>query len=420
MVGGVRSLWALLIGVALLSLGNGLQGTLLGVRASQVEFGLTVTGYVMSGYFIGALVGSYITPKLIGEVGHIRVFAAFASIVSTAALLYAVFIDPSAWFLLRIATGICIAGLNIVNESWVNAISTTENRGKILSIYMIIVFASMGAAQFLLNVANPDGFVLFILVSTLISLSLVPTALIKSQTPEFSELRSVAILDIYRGSPLAVVACVFNGLGQSAFFALGAVYGRQLGFSVAQVSWLMAIPMLAVIVSQYPIGMLSDRYDRRVVIIFVSILTALVSALGLLQGQFSMIGMVILFGVFGALSLPLYSLGLAHANDYLEHNQMLGAAGKLVLLFGAGATLGPILAGELMERAGANGFFFFMIFVYSFIALFAIYRTTRRAPLPADEQGDFALVSPRTTPLAAAVLADEAQEEDLLKSNESC
>ncbi len=419
MAGGVRSLWALFIGVALMSLGNGLQGTLLGVRAGQVDFGLTVTGYVMSGYFIGALVGSIITPKLIGEVGHIRVFAAFASIVSTAALLYAVFIDPTAWFLFRIATGICIAGLNIVNESWVNAISTTENRGKILSIYMIIVFASMGAAQFLLNVSSPDGFVLFILVSALISLSLVPMTLVKSQAPEFSEPKPVGILDIYRGSPLAVVACVFNGLGQSAFFTLGAVYAGQIGLSVSEISWLMAVPMLSVIISQYPIGMLSDRYDRRIVIIVVSLLTALVAALCMMQSQVSFMGMVVLFGLFGALSLPLYSLGLAHANDYLEYDQMLGAAGKLVLLFGAGATVGPILAGELMERVGADGFFIFMIAVYSGIALFAIYRTTRRAPVPLEEQGDFTLVSPRTTPLAAAALADESYDESLHEEKES-
>ncbi|MGI9483721.1 MAG: MFS transporter [Hyphomicrobiales bacterium] len=411
MTSSVRSLWALLIGVGMLALGNGLQGTLLGVRATEVDFGATLTGYVMSGYFIGALIGSIITPRLIGEVGHIRVFAAFASIVSTAALLYAVFVNPYAWFIFRVMTGLCIAGLYIVCESWLNSISTTEDRGKILSIYMTITFSAMGCGQFLLNVAAPGGFILFILVSVLVSVSLVPMTLVKSKTPEFDKPRPVAIVDIYKSSPLAVTGCVLNGLGQSAFFSLGAVYGAKIGMSIAQVSWLMAVPMLGVIVSQYPIGMISDRYDRRWVMIVISALTALVAAACLFQEQYSVFVMIGLFGVFGALSLPLYSLALAHANDYLEYDQMLGAAGKLVLLFGIGATIGPMVAGQMIDVFGSQGFFIFMIAVYGLIATFALYRTTRRAPVPLDEQGDFMLVSPRTTPLAAAVLADEAADE---------
>lgn len=413
----MRPLWALFIGVAMLALGNGLQGTLLGVRATSVDFGATLTGYVMSGYFIGALLGSYVTPKLVSEVGHIRVFAAFASTVSTAALLYAVFVNPAAWFIFRIATGMCIAGLYIVSESWLNAISSDEDRGKVLSIYMIIVFASMGGAQFLLNVSNPDGFVLFILCSVLISISLVPMTLVKTPVPEITNPKPVAILDIYRGSPLAVIACLLNGLGQSAFFSLGAVYGAQIGLTVAQVSWLMAVPMLGVIFSQYPIGMVSDRYDRRLVMTVVSIMTALVASVFVFVQPSSMFVVIAVFGLFGALSLPLYSLGLAHANDYLDADQTLGAAGKLVLLFGVGATVGPIIAGEMMDRIGPEGFFIFMVVVYGLIAIFALYRMTRRAPVPLEEQGEFVLVSPRTTPLAATYLADEAADAENLQSD---
>ncbi|MGI9373469.1 MAG: MFS transporter, partial [Hyphomicrobiales bacterium] len=384
-----------------------------------VDFGATLTGYVMSGYFIGALLGSAVTPRLVSQVGHIRVFAAFASVVSTAALLYAVFVNPTAWFILRVATGMCIAGLYIVSESWLNAISSDQDRGKVLSIYMMIVFACMGGAQFLLNVSSPNGFVLFILVSALISVSLVPMTLVNTPVPEIANPRPVAVLDIYRGSPLAVIACLLNGLGQSAFFTLGAVYGAQIGLSVAQVSWLMAVPMLGVIFSQYPIGMVSDRYDRRLVMTIVSLLTALVASAFVFTQPSSMYVLIAMFGLFGALSLPLYSLALAHANDYLDTDQTLGAASKLVLLFGVGATVGPIVAGEMMDRIGPEGFFIFMVVVYSLISFFALYRMTRRAPVPLEEQGDFVLVSPRMTPLAATYLADEATETEELHSETS-
>ena len=407
---GVRSVWALFIGVAVLALGNGLQSTLLGVRATDADFGATVTGYVMAGYFVGTLVGSIVTPKLIEQVGHIRVFAAFASIISTSALLHAVFVDPIAWFVFRAVTGLCIAGLYIVSESWVNSAATNETRGKLLSAYMLIIFASMGVGQLLLNVPDHNGYIQFIIVSALMSVALVPMSLARTPAPEITNPRPVKIADIYKLSPLAVIACFFNGLGQSVFFSLGAVYGDALGMGIGQVSILMALPMLGVIGSQFPVGMVSDRFDRRQVMTVISFMTAAVAFACVFSGTLPFLLLAVFFAIFGALSLPLYSLALAHANDYLENDQMLGAAGKLVLLFGVGAIAGPVIAGDLMDRFGPHAFFLFLGTVYGLIGVFALYRMTRRAAVPLDEQGDFVLVSTQTTQIAATAIAIETTE----------
>ncbi len=407
---GVRSVWALFIGVAVLALGNGLQSTLLSVRAIDADFGATVTGYIMAGYFLGTLVGSVLTPKLIEQVGHIRVFAAFASIISTSALLHAVFVDPIAWFVFRAVTGLCIAGLYIVSESWVNSAATNETRGKMLSAYMLIIFASMGAGQLLLNVPDHNGFILFIIVSALMSVALVPMSLARTPAPEVSNPRPVMISDIYKLSPLAVIACFFNGLGQSVFFSLGAVYGASLGMGLGQVSILMALPMLGVIASQFPVGMVSDRFDRRQVMTVLAFITGSVAFVGMFLEQMPFLYLAGLFAIFGALSLPLYSLALAHANDYLESDQMLGAAGKLVLLFGVGAMAGPVIAGDLMDRFGPDAFFAFLGCVYGLIGVFALYRMTRRAAVPLEDQGDWVLMSTQTTSVAATAIAIETSE----------
>lgn len=409
---GVRSVWALLLGFAILTLGNGLQGTLLGVRASMEAFGPLVTGIVMAGYSVGLLAGSVVTPALVSYVGHIRVFAALASIVSTAVLLMAVFVNPAWWFVMRLLAGLCVSGLFIVAESWLNSVSSNQNRGRLLAIYMVITYACMGLGQLLLNLSDPGGFVLFIVVSALVSLALVPISLVRTAAPDIANPRAVAIADIYRGSPLAVIACFANGLGQAAFFSMGAVYGTLAGFSIVEISLLMALPPLSVVVSQYPIGMLSDRYDRRVMLAALSFISAVIAVGCMIATERSQTAVILLFMVFGALALPLYSITLAHANDHLEPDQMLGASGKLILLYGLGGTGGPLLAGATMRLFGAPGFALFLAVIYGLMGLFVIYRIYRRPS--GDEKGEFMLVAPRTTPVAAQAIAEESADTESL------
>ncbi|WP_137390785.1 MFS transporter [Rhodoligotrophos defluvii] len=405
---GVRSVWALLLGVALLSLGNGLQGTLLGVRASIEHFGPAVTGVVMSAYSVGLLIGSFFTPRLISYVGHIRVFAAFASISSTAVLMFPVLVEPLSWFITRAAVGFCVSGLFIVAESWLNAVSNNRNRGQILSVYMIVSYSCIGLGQFLLNIASPSGFVLFVVVSALVSIAMVPMTLVRISAPDILRPRGVGIAELYRRSPLGVVCAFANGLGQGAFFSMGAVYGTLSGLTVAQVSILMALPPLAVILSQFPIGYISDRRDRRTVL---TVLAFAAAALAIACFPAARVGadlLIVIFCLFGALALPLYSVALSHANDNLDPDQILGASGKLVLVYGVGAITGPLVAGQVMGTFGPQAFPGYLAAVYAGIGAFALYRMSRRAAPP--PKSEFVLVNPRGEPLTRGSMAAQTQE----------
>ncbi len=409
MATGIRSVWPLFLGVALLQLGHGLQGSLVGVEAAKADFSATVTGVIMSGFSLGILLSTLVTPRIVARVGHIRVFAAFASVVSTAILVIPIWVNPYWWFAMRVVGGVCMAGLSIVAESWLNAASDNTNRGKMLSIYMVITFAAVGGGSILLNVGETDRFLRFILVSVLISMALVPISLARSEAPSIEEARSVKLRDIYHASPLAFIGTFAIGLGQSAFFAMGALYGIMSGLSIGYVSLLMALPPIGVIISQYPVGLLSDRFDRRIVLMVLSILSTVLALATVFAATISPVSLIGLFAVFGAVSFPLYSLALAHANDYLEPDQMLGASSKLVLLYGAGAIAGPFLAGNAMESFGPQGFMYYMMSVYGLLSLFAIYRMFRRPEMP-EESGEYYQMAPSATPVLAGVLAEEQTE----------
>ena len=304
----LRTVWALLIGVMLLALGNGLQGSLVGIRATAEDFSATATGIIMSGYYLGLFLSSFVTPNLVTKVGHIRVFAALAAVDATAVLMFPLYVEPLWWLVLRLTAGVCTAGLYIVCESWLNAAVSNQSRGRILSIYMIIVYGSLGAGQLLLNVPDTSGFTRFIIISVLLSLSLVPIALAPIEAPVIEEAQAVNLRDLYRSSPLALVATFANGLGQSAFFSMGAIYGMMQGLPLAYISLMMALPPIGVIVSQYPIGLLSDRYDRRSLMTMLALLTSMIALCSIVVQPYSRDLLIGLFTLFGALSLPIYSL----------------------------------------------------------------------------------------------------------------
>jgi len=406
LVRDLRSVAPLLLAVALLGLGNGLQGALVGVRATAEAFQASSTGIIMSGFAAGLLLSSFVTPRVVGSVGHIRVFAAFASIISTAILLIPLWIEPAWWFAMRFIIGLGTAGLYIVCESWLNAASSNESRGKLLSIYMIIMYGAMGGGPFLLNVADASGFSRFIVASALMSLALVPLSLARGEAPAVERPRSVGLLEIYRGSPLAAIGTFVNGLGQGAFFSMGAVYAVKQGLSLAEVSLLLALPPLGVIISQYPIGLLSDRYDRRRLLTVLAFLAAAIAALIIPLAGVSAPLLIALFAMFGAIAMPIYALAVAHANDHLDADQMVGASGKLVLLYGCGSIAGPLLVGLAMQRVGPPGFLLYMMAVYGGLGLFAVYRMARRAA-PLQAEGTMPLMCPATTPVGATAIAAE-------------
>ena len=401
------SLWVLLASVAMLCLGHGLSGSLVSLAANEAEFRTDVTGFVMAGFSAGLLASAFVTPRLVRSVGHVRTFAGLASTVSTATLLFPLWIDPVFWFVLRFIVGLCVSGMFIVCESWLNATSSNRNRGQMMSLYMIVTYGALGLGQLLLNVSDESGFVRFIIVSCLLSMALVPLILLPSEAPSVEGARPVSAAEIWRASPLAVVGVLACGLGQSAFFALGVVFGLAKGLPLALVSVMMALPPLGVILSQYPIGWISDRFDRRTIIMLLSFAAAVVCVAIMAGGNHvSRALLIALVTAFGVISLPIYSLVVAHANDHLDKDQVLGASARLVLLYGAGSILGPILVGAMMRRMGHDGFLLYMIAVHLGLAGFAVWRSWRKPEHLKAKGREVMTVSPVTSPASPQVLKE--------------
>lgn len=409
MLSSVKSCWALFLGLGLMMLGNGLQGTLLGVRAELEGFANFATGIVMSGYFVGFLAGSFIIPKLVNRVGHVRAFGVMAALASTSILLHPVFIDPYSWGFTRVLTGFAYAGLYIICESWVNEASTNETRGQMLSIYMLVILGGLCLSQLLLNVADPGGFELFTLISVLVSVAVIPILSSVSRAPQFdAPTENAPVRMLYSVSPLGVVGLFFAMMGQAMIFNLGGVYAAELGMRVSEISFFMLMQYVGGILLQWPIGRLSDKFDRRLVLMISSFLCA---ATGLICALFTEADwrLYIAFLVFGGLIQPLYSLCLAHTNDYLNPAQMVAASGTMVLIGGVGALFGPPLAAFAMDAFGTPALMVSSSAAFTMIGVFALWRMTRRASLPLEEQGEYVVMAP--VPNAAAINPDVDWEE---------
>ena len=380
------SSWALLLGFGILLLGDGLQGTLLAVRADLEGFSTTLTGLIMSTFYLGFLLGSILTPRLTIKVGHIRVFAAFAALSSAAILLHALFVTVPVWMAMRLLSGFCFAGLYIVAESWLNDRASNETRGKLLSLYMVVTYIGVGAGQLLLNLADPVGYPLFILTSVLISIAVVPLLLSAGSPPTFQDSVRISLIQLYRLTPLGIVSMFAVGLVTATFFALGPVYAQRLGLDIKDISYFMAAAVLGTVLLQGPIGVLSDRFDRRKILTVVTILTALAALLCIPAARQSTSALFFAIALFGGLAFPLYSICIAYTNDHLNPNQMIAASGALVLVGGLGAITGPVLFAMLMDRFGDQALFWSIAAVHGLMGLFAMYRMIRSAPVPLDKQ----------------------------------
>ncbi|RKR06683.1 putative MFS family arabinose efflux permease [Kushneria sinocarnis] len=409
------SLWTLLLGVGLLMLGNGLQSSLLGVRASSAGFGNTITGVVMSAYFVGFLLGSTLTPRKLREVGHVRVFAALASITSVAILIQAIFVDPWTWGAMRFVTGFTYAGLYVVAESWLNGYASNRLRGRLLAIYMVISYLGMGGGQLLLNAADPGGYTLFLLVSMLVSLALVPILLSYTPQPDSTQPEAMGLRQLYRISPLGTAGCFMTGVTNGAVFGMGAVFATNSGLSVTQVAAFMSAFIFGGAVLQWPLGKLSDKADRQwVIVIVASIATALALA-GALISDWSAWALTALGALLGGTTLTLYSIFLACANDFLTDRQTIAASASLVLALGIGAILGPFSAGLLMEWLGPDGFLWDLVLMHVVMVLFGLYCIRRHPTNASTEQGHYVVVPSETAPLGSAWTEEAAHEETQLE-----
>lgn len=397
---------ALFLSVAILVLGNGLQGTLIGVRAGIDGMGQEQIGLVMSSYFIGFAAGSIYAPRLIAEIGHIRCFAALASVTSAVALAYLIFTTPLAWSALRAVHGACYAGLLIVVESWLNAVTPRARRGRTLALYNIVISAAWIASQPLLNVAAPSGFLLFCIVSIFLSLALVPITVSRVGGPAVVATERCKLNRLYAISPIGVVGAFMVGLWSSAFWGMGPTFSQQIGLSVAGISAFMAIPMAGALLLQWPLGWLSDRTDRRLIIVAACFIGGLLAfAIAAIAGRSIAVLLALCFA-YGGFSITIYAICVAHVNDTIEHDELVPVASTLILIYGVGSVFGPLIAGFLMARIGPGALFLFIGCAQLAYAAFGAYRVTRRAAIEDGAKDAFVAV-PRTTP-AAVTLHDYA------------
>lgn len=410
----LTSAWALLLGMLLLMVGNGLQGTLLGVRGEIEGFSTLQMSFVMSAYFLGFLGGSRMAPEMIRRVGHVRVFAALASFISAVMILYPTFADPIAWSLGRIVIGFCFSGVYVTAESWLNNAADNENRGQALSLYMIVQMVGVVSAQALLLVGDPSGYETFVMASILISISFAPILLSISPTPAFDTTKPMSLRQLFTISPLGCVGMFLLGGVFSAQFGMGAVFAAGIGLSLGQISIFVATFYIGATLLQYPLGWISDRMDRRRLIMIVALIGGIGSIVGMILGEDYVMLLVAAF-VIGGMTNPLYSLLIAHTNDFLDHDDMAAASGGMVFINGLGAIAGPLITGWLMGEAvfGPSGFFLFMGALLFALAAYALYRTTQRAAVPVADTGTLSPVTPILTPVGLEYAQEVAIEADL-------
>ena len=427
----LRNSWALFLGMGLIMLAHGYQGSLLGVRAVQEQFSLVSTGFMMSGYYVGYFIGAKSIPGFIFRVGHIRVFAAFASIASIVILMHSIFINPFSWFILRVVTGISMVSIYTIAESWLNDRSSNKNRGSVLSMYMIVLYGSMAIGMFFLNFSKPENFQPFILVSLFMSLALIPILLTKRKAPTFKKITGMSLRELYKTSPLGMVGSLFYGTVQSALFSLLAVYAASMNFTIFEISVVTFLLAISGAVAQFPIGKLSDKFDRRLVIIyttfgaaFFAICAIFASRQMYLPGELgtSKTWFYIFLILFSFCSLPMFAIIFAHTNDFIPKEKFVAAGAGLQFAFGLGAISGPFLCSVFMNIIGSNGYFVFLIIFHSIIGIFAIHRmrirSTKDNPdsqfidMPQTIRPAGMELNPSTEPI------EEPKKEELKKEND--
>ena len=418
--------WPLLLGIMLLMVGNGVQGSLLGIRGALEGFSTFQLSVVMSAYFLGFLSGSRLAPGMIRRVGHVRVFSALGSLISAVLVLYPMALDWTVprwlaaeeswltlalqpwvlWSLMRVLIGFCFSGIYVTAESWLNNTATNETRGQALSAYMIVQMLGIIASQGLLALGDPTGYGLFIIPSVLVSLAFMPLLLADVPAPTFASIKPMKFRTLFRISPLGCAGMLLTGGVFSAMFGMASVYGAKSAMTISQIAAFVAAMYVGGLLLQYPVGWLSDRFDRRLLILWMSAIGAAVMAVATmiaLPFQFELIVALLLGGVIN----PLYSLLIAHTNDFLGKEEMPAASAGLIFLNGFGAIFGPLIAGWVMGPVGAKGYFLVIGAFFAALAGYAAWRMTRRAA-PAAHSG-YAGLTPTASSLAVEAVRGEDQ-----------
>ena len=396
----ILSIFSLLSGIGLLLTGLGLLGTVLGVRAAQEGFPDALTGLVMSAYFAGFILGTYLCPGIVRRVGHIRAYAAFAATASVCAFAHALLVEPLTWSLLRLVTGVCLVGLYLVIESWLNSETPNAQRGRVFAVYMTVTLLAMALGQYLLLVDPAGGFATFGVASTLFSLGLVPVALTRHPEPRPVGVVQLHLRHLYDLSPSGVVGALVAGLATSAFWGMGAVFAQRIGLSGTGIATFMSVTIVGGVLLQWPIGWLSDRVDRRLVLLGVAMFSSGAAAATAAATLWSQTALYLWAFFLGGAMFSIYSLSVAYLNDRLDPHEALDASQGVLLVYGAGAVLGPLAGGLMMHPFGPRGLFIYMAGVLGIFVLFALTRLPVSSPVPEPERSTYMPMN-RTSPVAA-------------------
>lgn len=382
----------LLSGVALLVVGVGLLFSVLGLRAGAADFSSVTLGLVTSAYFAGFVLGTYVCPEVIRRVGHIRAFAAMASLASTMPILHALMVDPWFWGVLRLITGVCMVGLYIVIESWLNALAPAEHRGKLFAVYMAVNFVALALGQWLILVGDRFGFVPFAMVSVMFSFALLPITMTPVIEPEPVHAPRLSLRNLYDASPMGMAAAMTSGLITGAFYGLAVVFAEGAGLSDTGVASFVAAAILGGAVFQWPVGHYSDTHDRRLVLLWVCILGAGVAVLAYFLARFSVDSLIPLAVLFGGLIFAIYGLCVAHVNDVIDSTRLVEFTGGLLLIHGTGAAVGPTVAGVVMHYMGPSSLMLYFAAVMGLLAVYSVKRLSAAKPIPTEAKADFVLM----------------------------
>jgi MFS family permease len=410
MIGSLTPVAALLLGVAILLTGQGLQGTLLPVRAHLEDFSTLAIGLMGGAYFLGFTAGCLRGVRLVQKLGHVRVFAAMAALASATPLLHALWVDDWAWWLLRLTSGFCFAVLYVVIESWLNEQSTNENRGTVFSAYVFISMTVMAVGQQLLLFSDPKGMTLFALASVLVSLAAVPVVMSTSATPQHAESVRLDLRRLWRISHTGMLACLVSGLANGAFWSLAPVFTAGVSDKVSLAAGFMTGAVIGGAAGQWPLGIWSDRVDRRIVIAAIAVVSAFVGiALWWLYAGLSTTALIALSAAWGAVAFPLYSVAVAHSNDYAEAGEYVMVSGGLLLMYGIGAIVGPFLAAAAMTLLSNSVLYAYTAIMHLLLFGYVLLRLQRRESAPMEQHVPFA--EALTSVQTASQVFEEEQEE---------
>ena len=399
---------ALLLGSGFLFFAGGVNSLLLPVRGGQEGFSTLSLGLLGTGWAVGFVTGCLVVSKLVGRVGHIRSYSVMAALACLAVLTSLLLLTPYAWVPLRALSGFCFAGAAMIVESWLNEKVGKESRGKVFGVYQMVNLTASTAGQMVLTLGDTRGYVFFVLAAMVYAMALIPTAVSSSRAPKPLVSTSLNIKELWVNSPVAVFSVLLLGISNSSFGTLGAVYGTQIGLPIELLALFVALPVLAGALVQIPVGALSDRVDRRYVLIGMALVGVAADLLFIFAGL-SDARMQISFALlFGIAIFTMFPIVIAHANDHAPPEGYVRTSGGLLLLFGIGSIIGPLVSSLAMGQVGPSGLFMVTLVTHAGIAAYALYRIFQRGPVPAQDKTHFVATptARNTTPQTPALAAD--------------